>query len=217
MKTKNAAGRIVETTICGVNYKPFSGARKYEYVSKVTSLANALKKCGLRDGMTLSFHHQLRNGDFVVNQTLEVVKELGVKHIRLAQTALFNVHTPVIDFIEEGVVDRIEGSINGPVGDYVSKNPLISPVVLRSHGGRWAAVKTGELHPDIAVIAASAADERGNATGVIGENAFGPISYSQVDALYADHVIVVTDNIVDYPCPYQEIQERYVDYVAHVD
>ncbi|MCD6468430.1 MAG: citrate lyase subunit alpha [Thermoplasmata archaeon] len=217
MKTKNAAGRMVETTICGIKFKPFSGARKYKYTSKVTSLANALKKCGLKDGMTLSFHHQLRNGDFVVNKTLEAVKELGVKHIKLAQTALFNVHTPVIDFIEEGVVDRIEGSINGPVGDYVSKNPLNSPVVLRSHGGRWAAVKTGELHPDIAVIAASAADERGNATGIIGENAFGPISYSQVDALYADHVIVVTDNVVDYPCPYQEIQERYVDYVAHVD
>lgn len=217
MKIKNAAGRMVETAICGVNYKPFSGAKKYGYVSKVTSLADALKKCGLKDGMTLSFHHQLRNGDFVVNKTLEVVRELGVKHIRLAQTALFNVHTPVIDFIKEGVVNRIEGSINGPVGDYVSRNPLISPVVLRSHGGRWAAVKTGELHPDIAVIAASAADERGNATGVIGESAFGPISYSQVDALYADHVIVVTDNIVDYPCPYQEIQERYVDCVAHVD
>ena len=33
----------------------------------------------------------------------------------------------------------------------------------------------------------------------------------------ADHVIVVTDNIVDYPCQFQEIQERYVDYVAKVD
>ncbi|RLF33179.1 MAG: citrate lyase subunit alpha [Thermoplasmata archaeon] len=217
MKVRNAAGRIVETNIAGKKLRPFSGAKKHSYSSKVTSLSNALKKCGLKDGDTLSFHHQLRNGDYVVNMTLEAVRELGVKNIRMAQTAIFNVHEPVIEFIKDGIVNRIEGSINGVVGDYISKNPLPSPVVLRSHGGRWAAVKSGELHPNIAVIAASAADERGNATGVIGDSAFGPISYSQVDAMHADHVIIVTDNVVDYPCPYQEIQERYVDYVAQVD
>jgi citrate lyase subunit alpha/citrate CoA-transferase len=197
--------------------KLFAGAKKYTYVSKVTSLVDALKKCRLKNGDTLSFHHQLRNGDYVVNMTLEAVHELGVKNIRMAQTAIFNVHEPVIDFIKEGVVNRIEGSINGVVGDFISKHPLPYPVVLRSHGGRWAAVKTDELHVNIAVIAASAADERGNCTGILGENAFGPISYSQIDARCADHVIVVTDNLVEYPCPFQEIQERDVDYVALVD
>jgi citrate lyase subunit alpha/citrate CoA-transferase len=217
MKVENAAGRSVDTEILGRSFTPFGGAKKHSYSSKVTTLQNALKNCGLKDGDTLSFHHQLRNGDFVVNMTLEAVRELGVKNIRMAQTAIFNVHEPVIEFIKEGVVNRIEGSINGVVGDYVSKHPLAFPVVLRSHGGRWAAVKTGELHPNIAVVAASAADERGNATGVLGKSAFGPISYSQVDAMHADHVIIVTDTIVDYPCTFQEIQERHVDSVAQVD
>ena len=217
MKVKNAAGRTIETEIAGKNIKPFEGAKKYSYFSKVTGLTDALKKCNIKNGDTLSFHHQLRNGDFVINITLSAAKELGIKNLRLAQTAMFNVCEPVIDFIKEGVVNRIEGSINGIVGDYISKNPLPYPVVLRSHGGRWAAVKTGELHPNIAVIAASAADERGNATGIIGPNAFGPISYSQVDAMHADYVIIVTDNVVDYPLRFQEIQERYVDCVAQVD
>ena len=217
MKVLNAAGRQVETQIFDRSFQPFSGAKKYSYSSKVTNLKEALKRCGLKDGMTISFHHQLRNGDFAVNLTLNAVKELGVKKIRMAQTAMFNVHEPIIDFIKEGVVNRIEGSINGIVGDYVSKHPLDFPVILRSHGGRWAAVKSGELHPDIAIIAASSADEKGNCTGIIGDNAFGPISYSQVDAMYADHVIVVTDTIVDYPSKCQEIQERNVDYVAKVD
>jgi citrate lyase subunit alpha/citrate CoA-transferase len=217
MKIENAAGRVVEAEIAGKTLKPFAGAKKHSYISKVTSLTNALKKCDIKDGDTLSFHHQLRNGDYVVNITLEAVRDLGIKNIRMAQTAIFNVHEPVIDFIKEGIVNRIEGSINGIVGDYVSKNPLPFPVVLRSHGGRWAAVKTGELHPNIAIIAASSSDECGNCTGIIGNSAFGPISYSQVDAMHADHVIVVTDNIVDYPCKYQEIQERHVDCVAKVD
>jgi len=217
MRVKNAAGRTIETAIGDKTLKPFAGAKKYSWCSKVTSLTDALKKCGLKNGNTLSFHHQLRNGDNVINMTLAAARDLDVKNIRMAQTAIFNVHEPVIGFIKEGVVNRIEGSINGVVGDFVSKHPLPYPVVLRSHGGRWAAVKTDELHVDIAVIAASAADVRGNCTGIVGESAFGPISYSEIDAMCADHVIVVTDNVVDYPCKFQEIQERYVDYVAEVD
>ena len=217
MRIVNTAGRLIETNISGKTYKPFSGAKKYSYSSKVTSLTEALSKCGIKDGMTLSFHHQLRNGDFVINKTIETVKNLGVSNIMLAQTAMFNVHNPIIDFIKDDVVNRIEGSINGVVGDYISRNPLPYPVVLRSHGGRWAAIKSGEIHVDIAIIASSSSDERGNSTGIIGNNAFGPISYSQVDAMKADHVIVVTDNVIEYPNKYQEIQERYVDYVAQID
>jgi len=217
MKVKNKSGRIIETNISGKNFKPFLGAKKYHYFSKITNLSNALKKCGIKNGSTISFHHQLRNGDFVINKTIETIQNMGIKNIMMAQTAIFDVHNPIIDFIKEGTINRIEGSINGIVGDYISRNPLPYPVVLRSHGGRWAAVKTGEIHIDIAVIAASAADERGNCTGVIGKSAFGPISYSEIDAMCADHVIIVTDNVVDYPCEYQEIQERSVDYVAEVD
>ena len=218
MKVENAAGRLIDTEISGKNYHPFSGANKYNWRSKeASSIADALKKCGLKDGMTLSFHHQLRNGDYVINMTLDAVRELGIKDIRMAQTAMFDVHKPVIDFIKEGVINRIEGSINGVVGDFISKEPLPFPVVLRSHGGRWAAVKSGELHPDIAIIAASASDACGNCTGILGESAFGPIVYSQIDAMCADKVIVVTDNVVKYPCRYQEISELYVDHVVGVD
>src|SRR4030042_777837 len=144
MKVKNSAGGQVETEISGRNFKPFSGAKKYGYSSKVTTLVNALKKCEIKNGDTISFHHQLRNGDNVINLTLNAARELGIKKIRMAQTAMFDAHNPVIDFIKDGVVNRIEGSINGVVGGYVSKNPLDFPVILRSHGGRWAAVKTGE-------------------------------------------------------------------------
>ncbi len=217
MTVENAVKRRIETNIKGRTFAPFAGAKKHTYTSKVTTLKNALQQCGLKNGDTLSFHHQLREGDYVITMTLEAVRELGVKNIRMAQTAMFNIHEPVIDFIKDRTVNRIEGSINGSVGAYVSKHLLDFPVILRSHGGRWAAVKKGELHPTIAVIAASAADERGNATGIVGESAFGPISYSQVDVMHADHVIIVTDTIVEYPNPYQEIQERYVDVVAHVD
>jgi len=219
LKVVNAAGKKIETEIDSRTFTPFAGGKKNNGDSKVIkNMEEAFKKCGLKNGMTVSFHHQLRNGDFVVNQSLESVKDVGVKDIRLAQTAMFGVHEPLIDFIKDGIITRIEGSVNGVVGDYISKNnPLKSPVILRSHGGRWAAVRSGELHPNIAVIAASAADIRGNATGIIGKSAFGNIAYSQVDAWIADKVIVVTDNLIDYPCPFREIYEGLVDYVVVVD
>lgn len=219
MKKNNAAGRSIETEIAGRKFRPYTGGKKYNRESKVVkNLTEALRKSGLKNGSTISFHHQLRNGDFVINQTLESIKDLGVKDIRMAQTALFDVHEPLIDYIKDGIVTRIEGSVNGSVGDFISKNnPLKAPVILRSHGGRWAAVKTGELHPDIAVIAASSADMRGNSTGMLGKSAFGNIAYSQVDAWHADKVIIVTDNLVTYPCPFREIYEGFVDYVVEVD
>jgi len=219
LKVENAAGKKIETKINNRTFKPYSGGEKHSGKSKVEKdISAALKKAGIKNGMTLSFHHQLRNGDFVINNTLEAVKDLGVKDIRLAQTALFDAHNPVVDFIKEGIVTSIEGSINGAVGDFISKNtPLKAPVILRSHGGRWAAVKSGELHPDIAIIAASGADIRGNATGLLGESAFGNIAYSQVDAWHANKVIIVTDNLTDYPCPYREIYEGLVDHVVEID
>ncbi len=217
MRIKNAAGRIIETETTGGKYKPFNGAKKYNSNPKLTNLSDALIKCGLRDGLTISFHHQLRNGDNVINMVLKTIQDLKIKNIRLAQTAMFNVHEPVINFISEGIVNRIEGSINGIVGNYISKNPLPYPVVLRSHGGRWAAIKSDELHIDIAIIAASTSDVKGNCTGIIGKTAFGPIVYSQIDALKADRVIIVTDNIVEYPCSFQEITEGFVDFVVKVD
>ena len=53
MKVENAAGRIVETEIAGKTIKPFAGAKKHTYISKVTSLTDALKKCGIKDGDTI--------------------------------------------------------------------------------------------------------------------------------------------------------------------
>ena len=195
----------------------FSGATKRFSKSRVMELDAALRACDLVDGNTLSFHHQLRNGDRVVNQVAGASAELGARGLRIAPTALFDVHRPIIEHVESGVVAQIEGSLNGAVGDYVSRNPLPSPVVLRSHGCRWAAVQSLELPVDIAIVAASAADERGNCTGLLGPSAFGPLAYSVVDAVHARHVVVVTDNLVDYPCPMWEVDERYVDAVVVLD
>ena len=47
--------------------------------TKVVSLEEAIRRSGLKDGMTISFHHHFRGGDKVVGQDNHVVGVLGVR------------------------------------------------------------------------------------------------------------------------------------------
>ena len=107
--------------------------------------------------------------------------------------------------------------MNGPLGDYCSHGHMRGMGVLRSHGGRWQAVQDGEVHIDIAVIAAPTADFFGNADGSHGKSACGSLGFALADSVYADRVIVVTDNLVPFPCIPWQIQGNNVDYVVEVD
>src|SRR5690349_13983980 len=183
---------------------------------RVPDLATALKACGLRDGMTISSHHHLRDGDRVALNALQTAASLGVKDLMWFPSASFPTHSPVIDLMEAGIVHHIEGSMNGPLGDYCSQGKMRGMGVLRSHGGRWQAIQDGEVHIDIAVIAAPTADPFGNANGSHGSIACGSFGFALADASYADHVIVVTDNLVPFPCVPWQIQDNNVDYVVEV-
>jgi len=89
--------------------------------------------------------------------------------------------------------------------------------VLRSHGGRFQAIQDGEVHVDVAVIAAPEADRFGNANGLHGPSACGGLGFALADSMYADKVIIVTDNLVPFPCVPWAIQGNHVDRVVVVD
>ena len=183
----------------------------------LSSIKEAIKKTGLENGMTISFHHHLRNGDAVVNKVVDEIAKMGIKDIKLAPTALFPVHEKLIEHIKNGVIRGIEGSLNGPLGEYVSKHGLKEPVILRSHGGRARAVRSGELHIDVAFISASISDEYGNCNGMLGKSAFGAMGFAYADAMHADKVVVITDNLQPYPVTPISIPQIYVDYVVEID
>jgi citrate lyase subunit alpha / citrate CoA-transferase len=183
----------------------------------VADLRTALERAGLRDGMTISTHHHFRNGDRVALMALQAAAAMGVKDLRWFPSASFAVHAPVIDLMEQGVVHHIEGSMNGPLGDFTSRGGMAGLGVLRSHGGRWQAIQDGEVHIDIAVIAAPTADAFGNADGSHGPSACGSLGFALADSMYADHVIVVTDNLVPFPCIPWQIQGNNVDFVVEVE
>jgi len=233
---KNAAGRMVPDSINGQPAIPFKGVGKHrpqgvkhapsipscidypEDGNKVVkSLKEALDLCGFRDGMTISTHHHLRDGDMVSNLIFDIAHDKGIKDLVWLPSASFPVNDPLVNYLIDGTINRIEGSMNGPLGRAVSEGKMKGMAVLRSHGGRVQAIQDGDVKIDIAILAAPAADSFGNARGTGGPSATGVIGYAKPDYLYADKVIVVTDNLVDLPCFPMEIEGNYVDYVVVVD
>lgn len=234
---KNSLGRELPEEIGDYKVRPYQGAyvtpaSKQPVVTKRTAghrvpgdskllknLEEAIVASGLKDGMTISFHHSFREGDQIVGQVLKAIEGLGIRHLRFAPSAVVNIQNPsVVDFVRAGVIDRIEASgIRGDLGDAVLAGEVSEPVILRPHGARPRAIGAGELQIDVAFIGASAADDYGNCTSQIGPNACGAMGYSFVDAQNAGCVIVITDNLVEYPCCPVSISQQYVDYVVKVD
>ena len=78
--------------------------------SKVVTLEEAIRGTGLKDGMTISFHHHFRGGDKVVNMVVGKLAEMGFKNLHLAASSLQDVHEPLIDHIKNGVITEISTS-----------------------------------------------------------------------------------------------------------
>ncbi len=183
----------------------------------VGNLRTALERAGLKDGMTISTHHHFRNGDFLARQVFDMAHQMGVKGLRWFPSASFPCHADLIPYLEDGTIQRIEGSMNGPLGRFVSEGRMEGTAVLRSHGGRYQAVQDGEVKIDVAVIGAPAADPFGNAHGLEGDSACGLLGFALADSQYAHQVIVATDHLVPFPCIPWQIQGNYVDMVVEVE
>jgi len=232
----NAIGRTVPTEVNGKYVVPYKGVGKHRATGNkfaprisscidfpadgnklVSSLKESLVKAGLKDGMTISTHHHFRNGDLIAVQIFDIAAELGVKNLIWFPSASFECHAPLTKYLEDGTIHHIEGSMNGQLGRFTSEGKMKGVGVLRSHGGRYQAIQDGEVQIDIAVIAAPTADFFGNANGVDGPAACGLLGFALADSQYAEKVIVITDNLVPFPCLPWQIQGNYVDYVVKVD
>lgn len=213
-------------------FKPFTGSKstiensKRVLISEVTSnnidnkistFKEVFDKLSINDGMTLSFHHHLRNGDYCLNMVLEEVEKRNIKNLTLAPSSIFPIHAPLSEAIEKGTVVKVYTNyLNGPVAETISKGKMKELLVMQTHGGRARAIESGELKIDIAFIAAPAADLFGNANGVDGPNACGALGYAIPDVMYAKKVVLITDNLLDN-LDYVEIDGKYIDYIIVVD
>jgi citrate lyase subunit alpha/citrate CoA-transferase len=233
----NAVGREIPEEILKITgKKPYAGAFANDNVeftrgaakvhaavdptrSKlVENIHDVLVKCGIKDGMTISFHHHFREGDYIVNMVMEEIHKMGIKNLTICATSLGKAHDPLVPMIEDGTVTGLRSSgVRGKIGEAISSGKLQGLAYMVSHGGRVRAVESGEVHIDIAFIGAPTADEAGNLKANGGKSNCGVLSYAMADAQYADKVVAITDTLVPFPNVPASISMIDVDYVVVVD
>lgn len=182
------------------------------------SLEEAIRRSGLRDGMTISFHHAFREGDKVINLVVDTLAQLGLKNLTLASSSLLNVNAPLIEHIRNGVITQIYTSgMRGKLADAISHGLMEKPVHIHSHGGRVHLLQSGELKIDVAFLGVPCSDVFGNANGSHGRSRCGSLGYAKVDAHYARKVILLTDEILPFPNSPASISQDRVDYIVQID
>jgi citrate lyase alpha subunit len=135
-------------------------ARKPRDIKRCDTLEQAVRRSGLQDGMTISFHHAFRGGDLALNQVMETLAAMGFRNLTLASSSLSECHAPLVGHIRNGVVSRIYTSgLRGPLADAISRGLLAEPVQIHSHGGRVNLIESGELAIDVAFLGVPACDE----------------------------------------------------------
>ena len=183
----------------------------------VSSLREAIAASGLRDGMTVSFHHHLRSGDYVINMVMNEIAAMGIKNLTVNASSLFDVHAPLAEHIKSGVITRIiTDYMSEGLGKYISAGIMEQPVEFMTHGGRPTAIMQGKTPIDVAFVAAPAADCEGNCTGKIGRSACGSLGYAFADAELAKKTVVITDGLCER-LEEPSIDGKYVDFVVSVD
>lgn len=182
------------------------------------SIKDLFDKLDLKDGITVSSHHHLRNGDAVLNMMMLELQRRGIKDITLVASSLFPVHKELIPLLEDGTITNIITSyISGDLAKAISKGKLKGKILMQSHGGRARSIIDKNVVIDYAFIAAPSSDPMGNISGVNGEASCGSMGYAMADAIYAKKKIAITDTIVSYPNYPSDITEDYVDYILKVD
>ncbi|CAI0727719.1 Citrate lyase alpha chain [Serratia entomophila] len=193
-------------------------ARKPRDLKRCDSLQEAVRRSGLQDGMTISFHHAFRGGDLALNQVMETLAAMGFRHLTLASSSLTDCHAPLVEHIRHGVVSRIYTSgLRGPLADAVSRGLLAEPVQIHSHGGRVNLIESGELNIDVAFLGVPACDEFGNANGYSGEACCGSLGYARVDAEAAGTLVLLTEQILPYPHHPASLAQDRVDLVVQLE
>ena len=93
--------------------KPPADARKFGPKLKanypgtdkvVQSIEEAIEASGLKDGMTISFHHSLRNGDYVMNMVIPAIARKGIRGLTLSPSSLIDTNDVLIPYFEQGVI-----------------------------------------------------------------------------------------------------------------
>ena len=68
----------------------------------IGTIREAIEKTGLKDGMTISFHHHMRNGDYVLNMVLEEAAAMGIRDLTINASSIFDIPNRLLNISKTG-------------------------------------------------------------------------------------------------------------------
>ncbi len=187
-------------------------------IKVINSIDELFTMIDISENRNISFHHHLRNGDYVLNYVLDKYKRENINNINLFPSAIFPSYTSILDLIKNNQINNITTNyINGPVAEYITMNGLLGKLIMQTHGGRARSIIEGRNIIDIAFIAAPYVNTFGDAVGYLGKSKCGSLGYCIPDSIHAKIKVLVTDNLVDEKIINPEIIGKNIDYILLVD
>jgi len=194
------------------------GTKKNRIIKVINHIDELFNLLDISLNRNISFHHHLRNGDYVLNYVLDKYKRENVQGINLFPSAIFPSYTSILDLIKNGQINDITTNyINGPTAEYITNNGLPGLLKMQTHGGRARAIIEGKSKIDIAFIAVPYVNLQGDAIGYQGINKCGSLGYCIPDSKYAKIKVLVTDNLVDKEIVNPEILGENIDYILLIN
>lgn len=182
-----------------------------------TNISDVFDYYNIKSKMTLSFHHHLRNGDYVLNLVCQEILSRDIKNLNFAPSSIFPNHEILSKLIENKNVSNIRTNyMSGLVSKTIQSGFLEGLLLMDTHGGRARAIEAGEIEIDVAFLATPQVDKYGNGYGGAGKNSCGTLGYAISDLMYAKKVVLVTDNLVEL-IENPDFDQKYVDAVLVID
>ncbi|SFM20335.1 citrate lyase subunit alpha [Pelosinus propionicus] len=210
-ETEVAAQSLVDSCKAGAKLKTVHSGTAAKLLQ---SIEEAIDASGLKNGMKISFHYGLPNGDEMMNTVLKMMAHKGMKGLTLAVSSSLHIKDTLLHpFFLKGVIvaDQTSG-LQNKLEHFFNANNIKKPIPIGSQDGGVSASKSNEAKVDVAFIAALSCDIYGNINGLQGAEAG-----AFMNTVTADTVVVITDNVVDHPiCPIHSSQ-RQADYIVKLD
>ncbi len=77
---------------------------------KTITLDALLDALELKEGMTISFHHHLRNGDLVMQKIIRAISDKGIRGLTLSASSLSLVQDAILPYLENGTIVALDSS-----------------------------------------------------------------------------------------------------------
>ncbi|MCF0104445.1 MAG: hypothetical protein HUJ51_03565, partial [Eggerthellaceae bacterium] len=165
----------------------------------LTNIKLVIAKSGLEDSKCISFHNDLCNSGYVLNRVMEDIASASIKNLTVDANTHFNCRLTLVNHIKSRILSSLlTNYVAACIWRQLSTGILKALIEFCTCNGLPDDIQTDKTPINIAFIAATTVNHKGNITGIIGTSAFGNLGYSFNVAEYTPWLVAITDHLQDH-------------------